>query len=1829
MNGAAIPLVNVKYDIDSILRHVSLPDLGAKEFSLCANDAGINAMLAPSSPLTGGVQAIEVELQNHGTNTLSSVEIQWTVNGITQPTFNWTGNLNTGAFETVNIGSYNFSGASSFDVVFRTKQPNGLTDCNNYNDTTAVLNLVPTLCGTYTIGGSSPDFLDFTTAVTALNNGGVSCPVVFEVRDGVYNEQIIIREIAGASAINTVTFRSQSRDSSKVELDFNTVNPLYYTILLENTSHLTFADLTINISGPGYALKCEGVSESISIKNCDINDFSFESGAGVYSQDISIENCIIKGSCWVNQVKNLLVRNNRNGGNFRLTLSEDTLVNIVGNHMSVLSISSGKNYQILDNFIESGFGSTISLSSTSTVNNVLIQRNRIHNSVFSNTTGIHAYNSNHRIIENIITGHKTGILISNNYSGNDSCLVVGNRLLGQEEGTGISIQSSRVTVVNNYITTKGATNGKGIYLGYGANDIVVFNNSIDVQNINLTQACAIEINNAGSNLSVRNNILSNSAGGYAIRAENFSIPAGMFDYNDVWTSGTNLGFYIGTSYPDLLSWSTAISGEANGVSKNPLFVSDTDLLPYQRALNGAGIGIASVIVDIDGELRNQAAPDIGAQEFTIDFGITDLINPSGACDQTANEDVTVFLRQFGDIPFQNLKIAYQLNGGTVYTETIPGSTENSLVYTFSQQQNLLGFGTYDFKIWLVNQNDDNINNDTLHIVRVVDDAPVVDFNFGTNCAGEAISFDGNATVGTGSINAYEWFFGDSTVAYSEDPSHSFPYSGSFLTTFKAFTDKGCYAAVSKQVDILNTPIANFDIVDSCNNNTASFINQSSSNSGSITHKWDFGNGQYSTQENPSIQFVNHGPHAISLIVSQVETGCTDTLTKNIEFLQANATSSDEICGLPNSGTLVSHPSGGVLPYSFIWNTTPSSSDSLVTDLAPGAYILALTDAAGCTVYDTLTINSTVDQLNYDTLIVSACGSYTTTYGRTLTVSGTYRDTITYNGACDTLHITQIQIFEEFVQEPSFTALKCGSSLSMPSGKLILNDGIHYDTLNTVNGCDSVFKWTVNFEKYLRDTATVVTCDKFLSITNKIYSQTGIYSDTLNLVGCDSIITTYLTINESYFQQLNYANQTCGTGIISPTGKLLSATGTYYDTLQSINGCDSVFEITISFDPFFHSTKSVTSCGEFVTASGKIVTGSGLFVDTLNVMSACDTIFTYDIEISDEYLTEKDVLDLECGSSFISPTGKQIEENTLLFDTLQALNGCDSVLKLNISFNTYYNLSLSREACEFLTLPSGGVVSSSGQYIDTVHQLNVCDTIYSIAVIIDEFKNGVITSKSCEPIVSPSGKVYAVSGVYSDTVSTQFICDSIYEIQFEKLEKDFAIKDSATILACSPYELPSGRIIQSTGSFIDTAFDKNSCPIVKYFEATFEEPTLKVLNLEVCGAFVAPNGDVYTESGRYYNRFTNRAGCDSIIQINLTINAVAKDTVDIITCGMYISPSEKIYHQSGFYIDTAHYENGCDSIKYINLTILPQPFNRIISESCDFFVRADGRLIFETGIYYDTLKTKIGCDSIVRIDFSAPNFIGDTIFVEDCEPLILSNGQLISAPGLYVDTVFNEGNCGELIPIFYSHPDTFLETVQLESCEPIYINDSLSFYQSGIYVDSLISEITCDTIRMYIVTISDSIPVQISSNNLTLNASGNFDAIQWLNCNANFSVIIGANANLFTGIVGGAYAAVVELNGCADTTACFSLNPTAIDPIAMSGSEIDVYPNPNNTGLLKLKNLPLGDLRFRILTRDGKLLNDYKGNRSTLKEIELPKNSGVYILEIESDGLIFRKRVVRL
>lgn len=97
------------------------------------HDAGITAVLSPSGSVCATSVTPVVTLRNFGSTTLTSVQINYNINGTNPQTFNWTGSLAMNQTVNVTLPAMNVTaGNHTFNA--STSQPNGQADQNNSNN---------------------------------------------------------------------------------------------------------------------------------------------------------------------------------------------------------------------------------------------------------------------------------------------------------------------------------------------------------------------------------------------------------------------------------------------------------------------------------------------------------------------------------------------------------------------------------------------------------------------------------------------------------------------------------------------------------------------------------------------------------------------------------------------------------------------------------------------------------------------------------------------------------------------------------------------------------------------------------------------------------------------------------------------------------------------------------------------------------------------------------------------------------------------------------------------------------------------------------------------------------------------------------------------------------------------------------------------------------------------------------------------------------------------------------------------------------------------------------------------------------------------------------------------------------------------------------------------------------------------------------------------------------------------------------------------------------------------------------------------------------------
>ena len=137
-----------------------------------------------------------------------------------------------------------------------------------------------------------------------------------------------------------------------------------------------------------------------------------------------------------------------------------------------------------------------------------------------------------------------------------------------------------------------------------------------------------------------------------------------------------------------------------------------------------------------------------------------------------------------------------------------------------------------------------------------------------------------------------------------------------------------------------------------------------------------------------------------------------------------------------------------------------------------------------------------------------------------------------------------------------TAICQGDSLNI-GGSYISETGTYYNTISTSTGCDSVQQINLLVHQVFETTNYVSICEGTQYLFGELLlTSTGSYSDTMQTVtGCDSIVNTILTVHPNKDNLVN--TSICEGDSIFLGGNFVSTSGFYYDTLSTSFGCDSV------------------------------------------------------------------------------------------------------------------------------------------------------------------------------------------------------------------------------------------------------------------------------------------------------------------------------------------------------------------------------------------------------------------------------------------------------------------------------------------------------------------------------------------------------------------------------------------------------------------------------------------------------------------------------------------------
>ncbi|MFN8698488.1 MAG: YCF48-related protein, partial [Flavobacteriales bacterium] len=226
-------------------------------------DAGIQSIEPIAITACDGVFPIRAKVQNFGQAALTSATIHWSVDGVEQSVFQWTGVLTTQQLsEYIELGSIPI-GLDPVNIVAWTTAPNGGVDQFTINDTATITEESNRMHGTYTVGGVNPDFTSLSAFGAALSANGLCGHVEVLLRDGTYSGVFNPNPWVGGGSESVLTIRSESGQNTAVILQ-HTAD----MVRLSGVSYIRFEDITFSNTAGAWACDIRNNTQEVDFVNC-------------------------------------------------------------------------------------------------------------------------------------------------------------------------------------------------------------------------------------------------------------------------------------------------------------------------------------------------------------------------------------------------------------------------------------------------------------------------------------------------------------------------------------------------------------------------------------------------------------------------------------------------------------------------------------------------------------------------------------------------------------------------------------------------------------------------------------------------------------------------------------------------------------------------------------------------------------------------------------------------------------------------------------------------------------------------------------------------------------------------------------------------------------------------------------------------------------------------------------------------------------------------------------------------------------------------------------------------------------------------------------------------------------------------------------------------------------------------------------------------------------------------------------------------------------------------------------------------------------------------
>ena len=703
----------------------------------------------------------------------------------------------------------------------------------------------------------------------------------------------------------------------------------------------------------------------------------------------------------------------------------------------------------------------------------------------------------------------------------------------------------------------------------------------------------------------------------------------------------------------------------------------------------------------------------------------------------------------------------------------------------------------------------------------------------------------------------------------------------------------------------------------------------------------------------------------------------------------------------------------------------------------GYHTQTLQSIYGC---DSLvTLNLLVHPTYNDTITAEICDNEVyTQFGFNTSEAGFHTQYLQSIHGCDSLVTLNLLVHPTY--NDTITAEICDNEVYTQFGFNTSEAGYHTQTLQRENGCDSVIVLHLLVHPTFNDTIVAGICD------NETYTQfgfnvseQGIYTQYLQSIhGCDSLVTLNLLVHPTYNDTI--AAEICDNETYTQFGFNVSEQGVYTQHLQSIHGCDSLVTLDLTILPTYRDTITAEICDDEVYAQfGFNTSEAGYHTQTLQRENGCDSVIVLHLLVHPTF--NDTIVAGICDNETYTQFGFNVSEQGVYTQHLQSIHGCDSLVTLNLLVHPTYNDTITAEICDNEVYTQFGFnTSEAGYHTLNLQSINGCDSIVTLNLTVYPTFTDTTHVEICQgDRYQRDGFSAETTGIYVQNLQTTHGCDSVLVLDLVVFP---TYLDTIIAETCEgiPYE-QNGFYADRTGIYKQFLQTINGCDSTVVLNLRVNPIYNQDIEADICeDETYSFAGGTYSTQGVYEIRLQTEKGCDSLINLHLNVHSKYEQETDRRICQgeTYI---DRNFNESESGTYRAYYQSiwGCDSVIVLNLEVAPVYTDTIKAEiEYGQFYNDNGFFENERGSYVQYLTTEYGCDSIVvlwleyldreRKDIFAPNAITPQdeinnrfcVYPED-EEVIMEELVIFNRNGAVIFSTKNFDECwngkykGEYVP----------------------------------------------------------------------------------------------------------------------------------------------------------------------------------------------------------------------